>query len=112
MAEILPAILAQSHDDFENKIRLVESEIKTVQIDVHDGVLFPHLTYNDTRAIGAIKTDLEYELHLMVENPLAVARDWCEHVPNVNRVIFHAELDRQLGAITVSYTHLTLPTRS
>lgn len=99
MAEIIPAILVESHAAFVERLRTVENEVKTVQIDIHDGILFPHTTYNDPRAVGAIMTPVSYELHLMVENPVAVAKEWCEHVPNVTRVIFHAEVDRQHGAI-------------
>ena len=95
MMEILPSLLVESHEEFEQKLRLVEHEVKTVHVDVLDGTLFPHMSFADARSVGSIQTPVRYELHLMVENPLAVAKEWKEEVANLSRVIFHAELDRQ-----------------
>ncbi len=94
MHEIIPTILVESEVEFERRLRLVEKEIETIQVDVLDGTMFGHMSYHDARTIGAMKTNAVFELHLMVENPLAIAERWKEHVPTFKRAIFHAELDR------------------
>ncbi|KKW35968.1 MAG: hypothetical protein UY81_C0035G0007 [Candidatus Giovannonibacteria bacterium GW2011_GWA2_53_7] len=94
MNEIIPAILVESEAEFERRLRLVEHDVTTVQVDVLDGTKFGHVSYHDARAIGSMKTNVAFELHLMVENPLAVVEAWKEHVPTLTRAIFHAELDR------------------
>ncbi|HBL39364.1 TPA: hypothetical protein DDZ10_01705 [Candidatus Uhrbacteria bacterium] len=94
MNEIIPAVLVESEREFERRLRLVEHEVETIQVDILDGTMFGRMSYHDARAIGAMKTDVAFELHLMVENPLAVAESWKEHVPTFKRAIFHAELDR------------------
>lgn len=99
MNEIIPTILVQSEDEFERRLRLVEHDVKTIQVDVLDGTMFDHMSYHDARAIGAMRTDVAFELHLMVENPLAVVEVWKEHVPTLKRAIFHAELDRSHESI-------------
>ena len=94
MTEIIPSILVESEKDFENNLRLIEGIADTVQIDILDGTLFPVTNWANPEAVKAMRTKVSYELHLMVENPLAVAKKWKKLVPNVTRVIFHAELDR------------------
>ncbi|MBI2484660.1 hypothetical protein HYW18_00705 [Candidatus Uhrbacteria bacterium] len=95
MTEILPAILAESKEQFVTQLRAVEAYASVVHVDVLDGTLFPHMSWADARAVGSLDTSVQFELHLMVENPLAVARTWKEEVTGLSRVIFHAELDRQ-----------------
>ena len=93
-SEIIPTLLVQSENEFERRLRLVEHDVTTVQIDVLDGTMFDAMSYHDARAIGAMRTDVAFELHLMIENPLAVVEAWKNHVPTLKRAIFHAELDR------------------
>ncbi|MDA1038465.1 MAG: hypothetical protein O2877_02125 [bacterium] len=95
MNEIIPALLVESEKEFERRLRLIEPHVKTVQVDVLDGIMFPHISWYDARNIGAFLTTVNFELHLMVENPLAVVEEWKEYVPTLTRVIFHAEIDRQ-----------------
>ncbi len=51
MPEIIPAIIAKSFDELEEKIKLIEPYLKTVQIDVMDGIFvsnktWPYTEYN------------------------------------------------------------------
>lgn len=94
MNEIIPSILVDSKVEFERRLRLVEHDVQTVQVDVLDGTKFGHTSYHDAKEIGALQTPVNYELHLMVENPVAIAMSWKQHVPNFKRAIFHAEIDR------------------
>jgi len=46
-----------------------------------------------------MRTDVSFELHLMVKNPLPIIRDWAAHVPGTSRAIIHAEMERPVGAV-------------
>ena len=99
MPEIIPAFLVHSQDEFERKLRLVENECQTIQVDILDGTLFPNTTWYDPKAIGNLRTDIKYELHLMVNNPIPIINEWQKYVPNLQRVIIHAEINRPIGAV-------------
>lgn len=104
MIEIIPSILAKTQNEFEQKIRLVEKNCKTVHVDILDGTLFPFTSWADAEAIGAFKTTLLFEIHLMVENPLPIIAKWKQSVVGLRRAVFHAEIARPLGSI-VSHIH-------
>lgn len=99
MLEIIPTILANSKNEFEEKLRIEEKLAPTIQIDILDGTLFPITNWHDAEAVSQIVTPAAFELHLMVENPLSIIAEWVAKVPNIKRVIFHAEIARPLGKI-------------
>jgi ribulose-phosphate 3-epimerase len=100
MLEIVPALLVESDKEFEQKLRAVENHCRLVQVDVLDGSLFPNTTWFDALRVGALKTQVEFELHLMAENPLPIVEAWMKHVPTFKRAIVHAEMHRPTGAVT------------
>ncbi len=97
--EIIPSILVESASEFERRLRLVENHVTTVHVDVLDGTLFPHISWHDAIAIGAMKTPVKYELHLMVENPLPIIEAWQLNVEGFMRAIVHAEMHRPLATV-------------
>ena len=99
MIEIIPSILVESAKEFERRLRLVDSLVKTVHVDILDGTAFPHVSWHDAQMIGDINTPVVYEIHLMVENPLPIIAEWKKHVPQLRRAIIHAELDRPIGLV-------------
>lgn len=98
-SELIPALLVESEKEFEEKLRLVENDTDTVQVDILDGSLFDNTTWFDAENVGALRTRVNYELHLMVKNPLPIIRQWVKHVPNLTRAIFHAEMERPVGPV-------------
>ncbi|MBI5369969.1 hypothetical protein HZA85_02160 [Candidatus Uhrbacteria bacterium] len=99
MSEIVPSLLVASKKDFEQNLRAVENDCALIQVDVLDGSLFPHTSWYDPRAIGAIETRVAMEAHLMVENPIPIVEAFKEHVPTFTRAIVSAEMHRPLGAV-------------
>ena len=100
MIQIVPAFLVASEKEFERNLRLVENDCRLIQVDVLDGSLFPNTCWYDAERIGALKTDIEMELHLMIENPLPVIEAWKKHVPTFKRAIVHTEMHRPSGVVT------------
>ncbi len=99
MIELIPSILVSSQEEFERRLRLVDTHVKTVHVDVLDGTMFPQMSWFDARAVGAIDTPVIFELHLMVENPLPIIKQWKEQVKNLKRAIIHVELDRPISTL-------------
>ncbi len=100
MLEIVPAFLVESEKEFEHCLRAVEKNCRLIQIDVLDGSLFPNTSWFDPERIGALKTNVEMELHLMVENPIPIVEKWKQFVPTFRRAIVHTEMHRPDGTVT------------
>jgi ribulose-phosphate 3-epimerase len=97
--EVIPSLLVESEREFEQKLRLIENDCKTVHVDILDGTLFPSTNWFDAKAVGAMRTPVKFELHLMVENPIPIVAEWKKHVKGTSRAIVHAEMKRSLGAV-------------
>jgi ribulose-phosphate 3-epimerase len=101
MIEFVPTLLVESAEEFEKKLRAVENECRFIQIDVLDGTLFPNTTWWDPVSIGALRTKVNIEAHLMVENPIPIIEVFKTHVPAFSCAIVSAEMHRPLGAVVV-----------
>ena len=99
MNVIVPALLVESFDEFERKLRLVEPHTELVQVDVLNGSMFGVTNWFDPAKVGALRTDVKMELHLMVENPIPIIEAWQKHVPTLTRAIIHAEMNRPAGVV-------------
>lgn len=74
MIEIIPAVLERSEEDFIKKVSLLPPEAKLIHVDaLEEDVWAP--------------TEREFEVHLMVEDPLAIFEMWKER--GVKRIIVH-----------------------
>lgn len=99
MSKIVPALLCESAAEFDKKLRQVENACDVVQIDVLDGTLFPHVSWFDPIAIGQLSTNVSFELHLMVENPIPIIEAFQKHIKAPLFPIVHAEMHRPIGAV-------------
>src|SRR3989339_937181 len=99
MIEVIPSLLVESAAEFERRLRLVEHDCETIHVDILDGSMFGNTSWHDARAVAAMRTNVKYELHLMVENPLPIIEAWHEHVKNTRRAIVHAEISRPFGTV-------------
>lgn len=100
MPQIVPAFLVESEQNFEQQLRQIENDCTLIQIDVLDGTLFPHISWFDAVTIGQHATNVEIELHLMVENPIPIIEAFQKNVPTFKRAIVSAEMHRPTGSVT------------
>lgn len=70
MAQIIPAILEKDFPQIEKKIHLVAGLVDWVQIDIADNTLVPNTTFLDPAPFSGLKSPLNFELHMMVKDPL------------------------------------------
>jgi ribulose-phosphate 3-epimerase len=79
MSEIIPAILAKSVKELQEKVSSIPEEIKIVHIDVLEDDVW-------------ININRDFEVHLMVQEPEKIIDRWIER--GAKRVIVHSFGDR------------------
>ncbi|OGM97372.1 MAG: hypothetical protein A2735_03315 [Candidatus Yanofskybacteria bacterium RIFCSPHIGHO2_01_FULL_41_21] len=89
MIQILPAILAETPEQFKQMVEKVSPFASVLHLDTSDGV------FTDTKFIGpdvlaSSPANIEWSAHLMVQNPENIILSWLD-LPNVKRIIFHIE---------------------
>jgi len=89
MIEIIPAIIPKFFQEIEEKIKLVEPYVDWVQLDVMDGKFVNNSTWNNPNDLKSLNTNLNLEVHLMINNPEEAIDDWIES--GVKRIIIHYE---------------------
>jgi len=93
MNTIIPAILTSDFSDFKNKLaKLVASDIlfPFIQIDVMDGKFVNSTSFKERDEINSLSHEFDFELHLMVEHPIAEMETW-ENVLAVKKVLIPIE---------------------
>lgn len=106
-SEIIPTILCKSATIAKRRITLLQPYAKTVQIDVMDGVFVPNESWHDADAAASWNLNINYEIHLMVEDPLPIIHAW-KRVPRFIRAIVHAETPKKLGHLIKSIKALNI----
>jgi ribulose-phosphate 3-epimerase len=94
--EIIPAILAKDEREFRRKVESVADLVETVQIDVMDGAFVDNLTWGDPERIVKFGMPIDYEVHLMVKDPVERLDAWS--LAGCRRVLIHAESVKDLAA--------------
>jgi len=84
--EIIPAIIAKTQEEMEDKINKVKDFVNIIQLDVMDGLFVP--THSLDFDIKLPKIKGRYEAHLMVSNP----EEWIKrNYKKVDIIIAHFE---------------------
>jgi ribulose-phosphate 3-epimerase len=84
--KIIPAIIAKTQEELENKINKVKDHVELVQLDIMDGKFVPNNSIDFNFKLP--KADCVFEAHLMISNP----EEWVEkHIEKVDMVLAHIE---------------------
>ncbi|PIQ67353.1 hypothetical protein COY25_01330 [Candidatus Uhrbacteria bacterium CG_4_10_14_0_2_um_filter_41_7] len=94
MTKVVPAILVQSENEYLEKISNLEvrNEVSVMQFDILDGSMFGASSWSDIEVIKNLGNTPNFELHLMIENPLQTVEKWHSKIKTVKRAIIHAEI--------------------
>jgi len=94
--KIIPAILAGSKFEFEEKLAKVSSFAKEIQIDITDGYFTENKTL-ELLELEKLPEGIIFELHLMVNDPL----DYLGHAKRlgIKRIIFHDEVEEDTTSL-------------
>ena len=97
MNKIIPAIIANSAEEFEKMIKMVEPHVDRVHLDVMDGIFVPNKTISYHEELAKIQTNLSFDVHLMVNNPEDQMYFWYQ--TKADRFLIHAESETDLRAL-------------
>ena len=93
---VIPSINCPNFREAEKKIRQAESFLPTdgrwIHVDVSDGKFSDTVSWGSPEELKSLNTDLNIEVHLMVENPDRVIEDWL--TAGVKRLIVHLQAMR------------------
>jgi ribulose-phosphate 3-epimerase len=104
--KIVPTILTQNFAEFKKRLKAVEPFFKLAQIDCADGKFVKNKTFYDKSEICNLKSEISYELHLMVKEPLKEIKKWVSY-KKVKSIIFHYEAvnDDKKILVIIDYLH-------
>src|SRR5574337_1281408 len=88
MVEIIPAVIPEKFSDIEHEVQKVKDLVKLVQIDIDDGRFVEAKSWPYVGDTGEFEKlikeeiglpfweDVDYEFHLMIENPEQSLENW------------------------------------
>ena len=91
--EVIPGILEQNSNNIRKRLKLVDGLVSWVQIDIADNLFVPNKTLINPVIFKEIINEfpnLNFELHMMVEDPLKNISDWIS--AGFKRIIMHVEV--------------------
>ena len=92
MAEIIPAINAETFEEVARQVKLVEPFTGWIHIDVADGTFTPNTLWHNAEDLLQLDSKLNIEVHLMISDIDTRFPQWL--LPSVKRIIFHLEAAR------------------
>ena len=103
MAKVAPSILSADFSKLLDEVKIIEKAgADYIHVDVMDGHFVPNITYGAPvlKCLNG-KTNLAYDVHLMIENPDNFIKDFA--MPNTEFIVVHQEacthLDRTIEYI-------------
>ncbi len=90
-AQIIPALLVEDAHTFQARIAALQGAASVLSVDIMDGTFVKPKTFHDASVLSNIKDDIEFELDLMVNDPLPIVRAWARDT-RIVRAHVHAEL--------------------
>lgn len=76
--EIIPGILEKEWSEIEKKIELVRPFAQAIHIDIIDGKFAPNTTFLDPTPFKKYSSDIFFELHMMVVDPLQYLKPFAD----------------------------------
>ncbi|MBX4211765.1 MAG: hypothetical protein KW806_03195 [Candidatus Yanofskybacteria bacterium] len=97
MIEIVPSILAKTHEEFETLVRKFEPHVTRVHLDIIDGEFANNKTICGFEELRLITTSLSFDVHLMVRTPSKNLAEWYQ--TKADRFIIHPESQEPVGPL-------------
>ena len=87
---VIPSILENDFTQFAARLKTIENTAPVVEIDVMDGLFVSNKSFEDVEKINSLNSPTQFQLHLMVENPVQEIQKW-KDTKNISRIIFQIE---------------------
>ena len=104
MIEIIPTtVLVRTSVEFNEIVERYEPFFTRISIDISDGIFTTVKTINGYEEIINTKSKLDFDVHMMVENPQDKIHDW--YNTKADRFFVHIEHNRHIMAQLINQTH-------
>ena len=115
--EIIPGILEKDWQAIERKIEIVKPFAQVIHIDILDGKFAQNSTFLDPKPFKKYSSDIFFELHMMVENPIQYLQSFAdvgfkrflghvEKMPDISAFVAAAQLLGEVGLAIDGQTSL------
>ena len=84
---LIPAINADTFEEVQKKIKLIEPYVSWAHLDIADGTFTRNTLWHNLLEFAMIETELNMEVHLMIDKVEEKIDHWFN--PSVKRIIFH-----------------------
>ena len=84
---LIPAINADTFEEVQRKIKLIEPYFSWAHLDIADGTFTRNTLWHNLAEFALIETELNLEIHLMIDRVEEKIDYWLN--PSVKRIIFH-----------------------
>jgi ribulose-phosphate 3-epimerase len=106
--QVIPGILEKDWNAIEEKIERIKPFTQAIHIDIIDGIFASNKTFLDPTPFKKYTQDIVFELHMMVDNPIAYLTPWAnvgfkrfigqiERMPDPVNFIADAQLVGEVG---------------
>ena len=104
--EVIPGIFEKDFSAIEKRVTLVSPFVDWIQIDIADNKLVPNNSLMDPEPFHKLisETNVNYELHMMIEEPLRFVDDWIS--VGFRRVLLHVEGIQEVSSIPYSVSRI------
>ena len=96
MIDIKPAIISADFNEVKQKVEDLETLVKTVHIDVADGLFTSLTTHYTPDDLYDLPGRIKLEAHLMISEPEDLLRAW---TTAVDRIVVHLEAVKDLETV-------------
>lgn len=94
---IIPAVNAQTFEEVQKKIKLVEPYVLWAHLDIADGTFAKNTLWHNLLDFATIETEINIELHFMMDRIEERIDHWLNIL--VKRVIFHIDGSKDPGFV-------------
>lgn len=94
---IIPAVNAQTFEEVQNKIKLIEPYVSWVHLDVADGSFTKNTLWHNLLEFSILETELNIELHFMMNRIEERIDHWLNN--SVKKIIFHIDGSKDPGFV-------------
>jgi len=94
---LIPAINADTFEEVQRKIKLIEPYFSLAHLDVAYGTFTRNTLWHNLAEFALIETELNLEIHLMIDKVEKKIDHWLN--PSVKRIIFHIGGTRDAGFV-------------
>ena len=94
---LIPAINADTFEEVQKKIKLIEPYVSWAHLDIADGTFTKNTLWHNPTDLALLETSLNLEIHLMTNDVERRIQNWL--IKGVKKIIFHLDGTQDAGFV-------------